>query len=154
MTCIAHLYLSYSNNQKGIPPIIVEYMKHIFNKWVVTLVQLVNKEILSKTFLNFAEKECKGSSLLYEFLSIKISADDDLLSICSTARERQPIPNLLFGAVHYLLLKGIDHPLKDFYSSIVCNPKSYKDSFEHFKDFCLINRIEILKTKFVQTNEV
>lgn len=48
-----------------------------------------------------------------------------------------------FGAVHYLLLKGADHPLKDFYPSIVSNPKSYEDSFEYFKDFCLTHRNEI-----------
>jgi hypothetical protein len=64
---------------------------------------------------------------------------------------------LFFGAVHYLLLKGADHPLKDFYPSIVSNPKSYEDSFEYFKDFCLTHRNEIesiLKTKLVQTNEI
>lgn len=48
---------------------------------------LVNNEALSKTFLTFAEKECKGSSLLYEYLSIKISKDDELLTICKNAGE-------------------------------------------------------------------
>ncbi|WP_096153565.1 MULTISPECIES: DUF2332 domain-containing protein [Bacillus] len=118
---------------------------------------MANYELLSQTFLNFAEKECKWSSLLYEFLSIKISKDDKLLEICSYAGKGQPVPNLLFGAVHYLLIKGKNHPLKEFYPSIVSNPKSYKDSFEFFKDFCLKykNEIEsILKTRLVQTNEV
>ncbi|PWW26866.1 hypothetical protein DFO73_10929 [Cytobacillus oceanisediminis] len=118
---------------------------------------MFNNEVLSRTFLTFAEKECKGSSLLYEHLSIKISRDDNLLEICSNAREGQPIPNLLFGAVHYLLLKGKDHPLKEYYPSIVSNPKSYKKSFEFFKGFCFKYRNEIesiLKARLVQTNEV
>jgi hypothetical protein len=90
-------------------------------------------------------------------LSIKIARDDNLLEICSNARDGQPIPNLLFGAVHYLLLKGKEHPLKEYYPSIVNNPKSYKESFEFFKDFCINYRSEIestLKTRLVQTNEV
>ncbi|AND41465.1 DUF2332 domain-containing protein, partial [Cytobacillus oceanisediminis] len=116
-----------------------------------------NNEALSRTFLTFAERECKGSSLLYEYLSNKIARDDGLLEICSNAPEGQPIPNLLFGAVHFLLLKGMEHPLKEYYPSIVNNPKSYNESFELFKDFCFKYRDEIesiLKTRLVQTNEV
>lgn len=118
---------------------------------------LVDNEALSKTFLNFAEKECKGSSLLYEYLSIKVSRDAEILTICKNAGVGQPIPNLLFGAVHYLLLKGREHPLKEFYPSIVSNPKPYRDSFKFFRDFCFDYRKEIesiLKTRLVQTNEV
>ena len=117
----------------------------------------MDNEVLSETFLTFAEKECKGSSLLYEYLSMKISKDDKLLTSCKNAGEGQPIPNLLFGAVHSLLLKGEEHPLKEFYPSIVSNPKLYKDSFEYFRDFCFKYRNEIesiLKNRLVQTNEV
>lgn len=112
---------------------------------------------LSQTFLTFAEKECKGSSLIYEYLSKQIAKDNSLLKIASRAREGQPVPNLLFGAVHYLLLKGTEHPLKDYYPSIVETPKSFKDLFSIFKDFCLNYQKEIeviLQTKLVQTNEV
>ena len=114
-------------------------------------------EVSSRLFLEFAEKECKGSSPLYEYLSVKISEDDELLSICGKANKGQPVPNLLFGAVHYLLLKGKVHPLREFYSSIVSNPRAYKDSYNPFRDFCLIYRNEIesiLTTKLVQTNEI
>ena len=114
-------------------------------------------EALSKTFITFSEKECKGSSLIYEYLSKQIAMDNSLLKIASNAREGQPAPNLLFGAVHYLLLKGREHPLKDYYPSIVGTPKTYKDSFPVFKDFCLNYQKEIeviLKMKLVQTNEV
>lgn len=112
---------------------------------------------LSKRFLTFAEQECKGSSSLYEYLSIEISKDETVLALSSHALVGQPVPNLLFGAVHFLLLKGKDHPLKEYYPSLVENPKPFHESFAHFRDFCLTFRdeiISILKTRLVQTNEV
>ena len=112
---------------------------------------------MSQIFINFAEKECKGSSLLYEHLSKKIATDEPLLEICRNAQKGQPVPNLLFGAVHYLLLKGKEHPLKGYYPNMVDHPKSYKESFASFQDFCLTYRDEIepiLNNRIVQTNEV
>lgn len=72
-------------------------------------------------------------------------------------KEGQPAPNLLFGAVHILLLKGVKHPLKDYYHSLTKYPKPYREAFEPFKDFCHTYQKaieEILATKIVQTNEV
>lgn len=40
---------------------------------------------LSERFVAFAEKECKGSSVLYEFLALAISRDSELLNICTNA---------------------------------------------------------------------
>ncbi|HWK21449.1 DUF2332 domain-containing protein [Bacillus sp. J37] len=118
---------------------------------------MLSKEVVSNLFSNFSEKECKNSSKLYEFLSLKISKDNELLEICLNSRNNQPIPNSLFGAVHYLLLKGKEHKLKAYYPSIVSEAKPYNESFDYFKDFCLIHKNEInsiLETKLVQTNEV
>lgn len=84
--------------------------------------------VLSQTFINFAERECIGSSRLYEYLSIKIAGDEALLEICMNGRLGQPIPNLFFGAVHYLLLKGKEHSLKEYYPSLVEYPKLYMES--------------------------
>lgn len=71
---------------------------------------MLTKEVLSEKFVSFAEKECKGSSLLYEYLSREISCDDELLDICEQERDGQPIPNLFLGAVHFLLYKRIRPP--------------------------------------------
>ncbi|MCA1053800.1 DUF2332 domain-containing protein [Rossellomorea aquimaris] len=112
---------------------------------------------LSRKFNAFAELECHLSSPLYEFLSYQIAKDDELLGICNHCREGQPIPNLLFGSVHFLLMEDSTHPLRDYYSSIVNEPLPIKDSFPPFKDFCLQNEkqlIQLLQTKLVQTNEV
>ncbi|WP_057775980.1 DUF2332 domain-containing protein [Cytobacillus dafuensis] len=118
---------------------------------------LMNKELLSKRFYQFALRECHDSSPLYEWLSLKISEDEEMLELSSHSREGQPVPNLFLGAIHYLLIKGADHSLKDFYPSIVENARFIEDTFPHFKDFCQDNRediIFILKNKLVQTNEV
>src|SRR4051812_11000295 len=118
----------------------------------------MDKLQLSLRFKNFANIECKGSSKLYEYLSLKISQDDEILDLCDEAQNGQPVPNLLFGAVHYLLLIGKDHPLKDYYPSVTKFPIEIDDEiFPNFKDFCNVFRddiIHILKSKLVQTNEV
>ncbi|MFD1174549.1 DUF2332 domain-containing protein [Oceanobacillus picturae] len=112
---------------------------------------------LSKRFKTFAKEECAGSSELYEYLSMKVAENDELLKLCSYAREGQPVPNLFFGAIHYLLLNGAKHELNLYYPSIVKKPKAPHASFQSFKNFCSTYEeqiIPILKSKFVQTNEV
>ena len=112
---------------------------------------------LSEIFKRFASVECNGSCSLYEFLSYQIAEDDELLSIAEVVPKGQPVPNLFFGAVHYLLLKGRQHPLRSYYPSITESVGEMEDSFRYFKDFCLENKediISILKMKRVQTNEV
>jgi hypothetical protein len=117
----------------------------------------MNAYILAEKFNNFSSNECRGSSDLYEFLSLKIAEDEELLNLAANAREGQPVPNLFLGAVHYLLLQGKDHRLIDYFPSITENPKPYERSFLYFKDFCHQYKneiISILQTKLVQTNEV
>ncbi|MGP4040953.1 DUF2332 domain-containing protein [Gracilibacillus sp. D59] len=117
----------------------------------------MNINLLSEKFKCFAITECKGSSRMYEYLSFKLAEDKNLLELTMHTRKGQPVPNLLFGAVHYLLLKGTDHKLKEFYPSVVQNPRSVEESFDYFKDFCSQFKDEIiliLKNKIVQTNEV
>ncbi|ALC90031.1 hypothetical protein AM500_09750 [Bacillus sp. FJAT-18017] len=112
---------------------------------------------LPETFKAFAERECKGSSKLYESISLKLAEDPYVLELCSHAPLGQPVPNLLYGAVHYLLLKEKDHPLARFYASIDSKPQSPEAAFPHFKNFCAAHRekiIELLQIKMVQTNEV
>lgn len=117
----------------------------------------VNVEEIAERFKVFAKKECKGSSKLYEYLSNQISEDHELLELSSYAKKGQPIPNLFLGAVHYLLLLGTEHKVKEYYPSLVASPRELHHVFPLFKDFCLTYRnemISILKTKLVQTNEV
>ncbi|PEP22181.1 hypothetical protein CN582_03405 [Bacillus wiedmannii] len=116
------------------------------------------QEQIANLFRNFSIKECKGLSDLYEYLSIKIAEDEEVLTLSSYAQAGQPVPNLLLGAVHYLLLAGKEHHVKTYYSSLVENANTDLDkAFDNFKDFCKTYREEIitlLQTKLVQTNEV
>ncbi|WP_282139432.1 DUF2332 domain-containing protein [Cytobacillus oceanisediminis] len=115
------------------------------------------KPNLATRFKTFGQYECHGSSGLYEFLSYKIAEDEELLVLASEARDGQPVPNLFLGAIHYLLLSGKEHELKEYYSSLVENPRNPLESFQSFKDFCRLNSQEIkeiVKAKLVQTNEV
>ena len=117
----------------------------------------MDQKALSNMFKRFSEEECKGTSELYEFLSLQIASDEQLLELSTYVSEGQPKPNMLFGAVHYLLLQGSNHQLKDYYESITNPPKNKEGSFPLFKDFCLKNKqkiINIVKSKLVQTNEV
>ncbi|WP_308639529.1 DUF2332 domain-containing protein [Paenibacillus silvisoli] len=113
--------------------------------------------VLSEQFRRFAERECKGSSLLYEQLASRIASDEELLTMLSASRAGQPVPNLFLAAVHYLLFQGRQHALRQFYPSLVEQPRAASEAFPAFKAFCLLHRNDIsrlLATKLVQTNEV
>ncbi len=112
---------------------------------------------LKQRFKQFAKNECENSSRLYEYLSLKIAEDEEIHDLCTFALDCQPIPNLLLGSIHYLLLNGNHHPLKEFYPSLVETPNKLEDSYPYFQDFCKKFRneiIQLIQTKIVQTNEV
>ncbi|WMT19117.1 DUF2332 family protein [Parageobacillus toebii] len=67
-------------------------------------------KIISERFRRFAIRECRGSSELYEQLSLNVAEDEEILRLASAARSGQPIPNLLFGAVHYLWMQALIWP--------------------------------------------
>ncbi|MCM3626640.1 DUF2332 domain-containing protein [Paenibacillus glycanilyticus] len=118
---------------------------------------MVDTQVLSGQFRRFAERECKDSSILYEHLASQIADDPTLLELAAHSKPGQPAPNLLLGAVHYLLLQGTDHELALYYPSIVTEPKDTSGAFKWFKLFCEQYAVEIthlLRTKLVQTNEV
>ena len=111
---------------------------------------------LGRTFKRFSEETYIGSSPLYAALSNAIAEDVDVLGIASSARGR-PVPNLLFAAVHYLLMSGADSTLSSFYPSLTPEPRPNSDAYPHFREFCLAHESairELLSTRLVQTNEV
>lgn len=112
---------------------------------------------ISLKFRNFAIRECRGSSPLYEFLALNIAEDADMIELASSGRKGQPVPNLFLGSVHYLLLQQYDHPLAEFYPSITDQPNLTENVYPIFVDFCRVYSneiIELLNNKMVQTNEV
>jgi hypothetical protein len=51
---------------------------------------------------------------LYARLAEAIGRDEDLKALSARAKKGQPHANMIFGAVHLLLLRGADHELKGF----------------------------------------
>jgi hypothetical protein len=70
---------------------------------------------------------------------------------------RQAVTNLFFAAVHFLLLQGMDHPLRLFHPNFESDGRPNVDPYPEFRSFCLTERprIEhILRSRLTQTNEV
>ncbi len=99
---------------------------------------------LRSRFAGFARLEAHGSSPLYERLALGVAEDGELLSLAASSRADQPAPNLLFAAVHLLLLNGTEHRLAAFYPSVSDRGQAAGDPFPHFRRFCLEHRTEIL----------
>lgn len=111
-------------------------------------------EKLATIFTRFAEQEAKGSSPLYEYWSLKIAQDIELLSLVQFIPNNQPKPNLFFAAVKYLSFEK-QHHLSYYYKN--STPSEFAHSFIHLKDFCQQFREplqDIFQTKLVQTNEL
>ncbi len=118
--------------------------------------QQLSPEMLARHFKHFATREFPGISPLYEQLSTAIANDTEMLALAAHATSR-PVPNLLLGAVHFLLLRGAKHPLAIFYPDISSTPVTGSDPYPAFRSFCDEHAGEIkhlLQTRRVQTNEV
>ena len=114
-------------------------------------------EELSEIFERFAREEFHNSSPLYEQLSRAIAKDPELLSLAARCRKGERIPNLLFAAVHYLLLKGFSHPVSRFYKSLGGSFDGREDPYPEFQSFCSqhVESIrQLIAVRMVQTNEV
>src|SRR5437868_3700900 len=83
----------------------------------------------------FAAEAAHLGSPLYENLSLAIDDDPVLRALAARARPGQPHANLLFAAVHFLLLQGSQHRLRDFYATLGGTAKG--DPFAAFRDFVL-----------------
>ena len=94
---------------------------------------------------------------LYSRLCREIVHDQALLSLAGHAMPGQPAANMLFGAVQYLLLDNVDHPLNAWYPAISGRVAPEEDPVPVFRDFCRRYRdeiVEVIATRRTQTNEV
>lgn len=123
-----------------------------------------SKRELSQRFERFAKEVFAGSSPLYEELCLRTAADHDpeVLDLASHAPPEQPVPVLLFAAVHFLLLAGDQHRLSNYYPDITTRARRAEsvasgEPYALFKAFCRRHKAairEIITTRTVQTNEV
>jgi hypothetical protein len=106
----------------------------------------------------FAREAENSGSLLYARLARGIGGDDDLKAIAARARPGQPHANLILAAVHFLLLRGSDDPLRRFYRTAGgAADTGGEDPFPLFRNFCLAHRAAIetmVAARVTNTNEV
>jgi hypothetical protein len=110
-------------------------------------------------YWNFFSQDAKRTgSTLYSRLAESIGQDAELKALAARARKGQPHANLILGAVHFLLLRGRDDPLKRFYASVGGTVAAEgEDPFPDFRAFVLKYRDEIaplIGTRVTNTNEV
>jgi hypothetical protein len=116
-------------------------------------------EELARIFRWFGEVECPQlDAHLYRALCRGIADDPDLLALAACAPATQPPPNLLFAAVHYLLLGGARADLREWYPAL-CRGRARdpESAFPAFRAFCLERRPAIerlVATRLTQTNVV
>lgn len=110
-------------------------------------------------FRHFADIEAPHSSPFYARLATIVAQEESLLDLCALASPGQPLPNLLFSSIHYLLLKpdpdAAAHPFRNYFPDLAASSQ-LDDPKEPFRDFC--SRFEstlrpLLETRRVQTNE-
>ncbi|MGD0189421.1 MAG: DUF2332 domain-containing protein [Rhizomicrobium sp.] len=106
----------------------------------------------------FAEETRRADAPLYTRFVEGIAQDDDLKALAATVRKGQPMANILLAAVHVLLLRGAEHPLRRLYPNLNGGVRlNSEDAFPLFRDFVEHHRVELvplIATKVTNTNEV
>ena len=112
-------------------------------------------ENLAKVFRYFGEIETpRLDSAVYTAIALGVAEDPEILELASHAMTGQPPPNVLFAAVHDLLLQdaeaGVDpDPLSRWYPSVSGALIPEASPWEAFRDFC-IDRCESLEPVIAQ----
>ncbi len=99
----------------------------------------------------FGEQQFRGYSPIYERIADAVADDREVLELFAEAPPAAHLPMAPLGAVRYLLLDGLDHPLGEVYAG-----RSEADPGPLFLDLCRIQRADILallETRRVQTND-
>jgi hypothetical protein len=105
----------------------------------------------------FAADARRTGSQMYARLAQGVSGDMEMRELAARAKPGQPHANLLFAAVHFLLLRGAQHPLRDFYPDLNSGHTKAGDPFPPFRDFVRAHRAQIeqlIATRVTNTNEV
>ncbi|MBC7544778.1 MAG: DUF2332 domain-containing protein [Candidatus Sericytochromatia bacterium] len=112
---------------------------------------------IDATFAWFADKVFGDHSPLYAHLSRHVATAPVIRRLTTAVADGQPLPNLIFAAVHLQLLAGADDPLAAFYPSVTGGPAPSGDPVRAFLAYCARHEavlLPILQTHRVQTNEV
>ena len=107
---------------------------------------------ISDFFVAFADHSLATYAPRYDRMTRAAAENAEVMALVAAAPPEAHSPNNLQAAAHYLLLRGVDHPLGAAYE-----PAYQGDPGAAFCDLLLSHREEVatlLATRFVQTNEV
>ncbi|MFI0711273.1 DUF2332 domain-containing protein [Streptomyces inhibens] len=110
---------------------------------------------LADIFERFATQQAAGKSPLYATLSRTVARTPELLDLAAGTQPGQPAPNMLLGAVHHILRRGVQHPLATYFTGHEELHEARADAL--LTDFCRRHTGQIrriISTRSVQTNEV
>jgi len=103
-------------------------------------------------YRSYGTESFAGAAPLYAQVCSELGDHPGLVALIAKHDPEAQQPNLLFAAVHYLLLSGLNHPLLQIYDGTVDEPVT-----PAFADLVVTNRAaidELLRTRRTQTNEV
>jgi hypothetical protein len=106
----------------------------------------------------FTKEALRTGSLLYSRLAAGVRDDERMKALAARVRRGQPHANVLFAAVHFLLLRGAKHPLRKFYPTLGGSPANEDDDpYPLFGDFVTAHESEVtdlIETRVTNTNEI
>jgi hypothetical protein len=117
-------------------------------------------------FRAFADVVERDGGPTYATICRGVADDPPVLSLLDAAPAAQQRPLLLLAAVHFLLLSGDDHPLREFYDTVAAvrgsddgakGSQPEGDVARIFSGFCAERRAqleELIATRTTQTNEI
>ena len=113
-------------------------------------------------FRGFAAVVERDGGTTYATICRGVADDEDVLGLLHAAPPAQARPLLLLGAVHFLLLSGVQHPLAAHYDTVATvlgePPRTpTTDVTAAFISFChdfAPELTELIATRRTQTNEV
>jgi hypothetical protein len=113
---------------------------------------------LGSTRRAFQDSAGFTTSPLYQSLSRVVATTDWLLDLAAQAPRGQVPTYLFFGAIHQLLLRGVEHPLRRYFPSIAgASALPAGEAGPALLVFCRQYRrqlAEVISTRLVQTNDV
>ncbi len=112
---------------------------------------------LAERFRAWGKLAADLGSALYAQLAADVAEDDDMLALAAQKMAGQPPENMLFAAVHDLLLRGTPSPLRAYYPNLSDHPQPVAEAYPAFRSFCDSQRaaiVALLQTRRTQTNAV
>lgn len=113
---------------------------------------MTDHEELIEFYRDYGSASFTDGAPLYAQVCRELGDYPEVVEMLAAHEPEAQQPNLLFAAVHYLLLAGLDHPLGKIYDGTLDEPVG-----PAFADVVLTNRAsidELLRTRRTQTNEV